>query len=84
MQVRIGAIVIGFVAAIGGRLAWRGNPIGRASGILFGAFFGFLAAAAIVDPLPGLQASITVPVAVIVLGLAIYVAAVDLFAWGRR
>ncbi|HLX33713.1 MAG TPA: hypothetical protein VKR30_00550 [Candidatus Limnocylindrales bacterium] len=82
-EVRLWAVGIGIVMAIGGRMASRGSAIGRLSGIVFGTVFGVLAGIAVVDPLPGLPASVTVPFAVVVLVLMTYVVAVDLFAWRR-
>jgi peptidoglycan/LPS O-acetylase OafA/YrhL len=83
-QVRLWAIGLGLVIALGGRLAWRGNTIGRVSGIAFGVLFGFLAAVAIVDPLPGVPGVVSVPAAVILLGLMIYIVVVDVFAWRQH
>jgi hypothetical protein len=82
-EVRLWAIGFGIVMAIGGRMASRGSAIGRLSGIAFGAWFGVLAGVAVVDPLPGLPPNVSVPAAVVVLGLMLYVVAVDLFAWRR-
>lgn len=74
----------GLTAIAGGALAWGGNEAGRVLGLLFCAVAGFFCAAAVVEPLPDVPVTLTVPAALLGLSGVLLVAAVFLFAWRPR